>query len=277
MKIDQVETDLGKIEFCSVGKGTPIIFIHGGHSNCREVLSHKGINLEEFHLITPSRPGYGSTPLGDNKNVEKTAQLIIKLLDSLDLDRAIVYGISAGGLTAIELASKYPKRVIKLILASAVTKKWLEKNDPTYITAKKIFNPKIEWFIWNVIKLISYIAPRFLAKMFHPQFSSKKVDSISQKSVQDLSQALRLYRSKKGFVNDIDQDVPIDVIIKIQCPTLIIHSKNDTSVPIEHAKYASQNIETSKLVVLDNDWGHLFWIGKDAMKSIKEINEFINN
>jgi len=45
----------------------------------------------------------------------------------LEIERVIVYGISAGGLTAIEMASAYSDRVLKLIIASTVTEKWVFK------------------------------------------------------------------------------------------------------------------------------------------------------
>ena len=49
-----VKTCLGDIEFKLIGKGTPVLFVHGGHSNCNETLCHKGFDLEKFKLITPS-------------------------------------------------------------------------------------------------------------------------------------------------------------------------------------------------------------------------------
>jgi pimeloyl-ACP methyl ester carboxylesterase len=63
MRIEVIKTDKGQIEYSIVGKGVPILFLHGGHSNCQETLLHKGFDTNKFQLITPSRPGYGNTPL----------------------------------------------------------------------------------------------------------------------------------------------------------------------------------------------------------------------
>ena len=57
MEIKIIETDKGQIEYSIVGKGIPVLFLHGGHSNCRETLFHKGCNTNKYLLITPSRPG----------------------------------------------------------------------------------------------------------------------------------------------------------------------------------------------------------------------------
>lgn len=275
MNCKVINTKLGKVEYSSIGKGTPILFVHGGHSNCNETLCHKGFDLEKFQLITPSRPGYGRTPLDINKTPRQAADIIVELIDYLSLDNVIVYGISAGGLTAIELASNYPNKVSKLILASAISKKWLEENGKIYKTAKKIFNSNVERFTWGIVRLLSNISPRMIAKSFYPQFSKNPLNKLIQDDVKELVSALKYFRSKKGFLNDIDQNIDHDVISKIKCQTLIIHSKNDNSVPFEHALHSKKMIENSELVELNNEWGHLFWIGNDSNNSIRKTIIFI--
>ncbi|HAS42139.1 MAG TPA: alpha/beta hydrolase, partial [Microscillaceae bacterium] len=101
---DIIQTKLGQIEYSSIGQGTPIVFFHGGHSNCQETLFYKGYDTARFQLITPSRPGYGQTPLNGHKQPKEAASLIAAMLEKLDLHQVVVVGISAGGLTAIEFA-----------------------------------------------------------------------------------------------------------------------------------------------------------------------------
>lgn len=270
-----INTGLGEIEYRSVGKGVPVLFVHGGHSNCNETLCHKDFDIEKFQLITPSRPGYGKTPLNNNKTPKQAADLIIELLNHLSIDNVIIYGISAGGLTAIELASNYPDRVSKLILASSISKKWLNKKDKIYKTAQKMFNPKIEKFIWGMVKFFSRIIPNMIAKSFYPQFSKNPIHKLKKEDIQELVASMKYYNSKMGFLNDIDQNINDEIITKIKCPTLIIHSENDSSVPLEHAKYSNKMIKNSKIETFQNDWGHLFWIGIDSKRSIEKTIDFI--
>jgi pimeloyl-ACP methyl ester carboxylesterase len=272
-----VNTKLGLIEYSSIGEGITILFVHGGHSNCKENLSHKGFDINKYRLVTPSRPGYGKTPLNNNGTPRKTADLIIALINYLEIEKVIVYGISAGGLTAIELASAYPDRVLKLILASAVTKQWINKSSKIYKTATKIFNPRIENLTWGMVHFFSLISPKFIAKIFFPQFSLNNNFEITLGDIQELIGALKNYHSKNGFINDIHQNIKDEVIKKITCPTLIIHSCYDNSVSIEHAEYAHKQIKGSQLATLKNQWGHLFWIGKDSSQSIKLTENFIND
>lgn len=275
MDIKIIKTKLGEIEYSTTGNGKAVLFIHGGHTNCNETLWHKGFDLKIYQLITPSRPGYGNTPLNNNKTPKQQADLIISLLDYLHIDKVILYGISAGGLTTIELASNYPERVEKLILASAVSKEWFDKKGKLYKTAHRIFNPKIEGFVWGMIRFFSGLFPNLIAKNFYPQFTTNLPHKLRKEDVKELLLIFKKFKSGKGFVNDIDQNIDQDVISKIRCPTLIIHSKNDNSVLFEHALHSHKMIENSKLVELNNEWGHLFWIGKDSNASISKTIEFI--
>ena len=276
MNIRVIKTKLGDIEYSVAGEGKPILFIHGGHSNCRDVLSHKGFDLVTFQLITPSRPGYGKTPLGDNRTPLRAAELFVELMNSLGLEKVVVYGISAGGLTAIELASNHPSRVSKLILASAVSKKWLDEEEQTYKIARIVFNPKIEKFTWGMVRFFFSLFPHLIAKSFFSQFSSRPIHKLEKSDVQELAKTLRHYGSGTGFLNDINQNISEGVICKIECPTLIIHSENDNSVSLEHSVYSDEMIKTSILETLDNEWGHLFWIGKDSESSIEKVTRFID-
>jgi pimeloyl-ACP methyl ester carboxylesterase len=269
------ETRLGEIECGLVGQGIPVVFIHGGHANCHETLSHKGFDLEKFQLITPSRPGYGRTPLGNNKTPERAAALIMELVEQLSLEKVIVYGISAGGLTAISLAANFPDRVSKLILASAVTKKWLDEKGKIYQTAQRIFNPKMEKITWGAVRFFAKVFPGMIAKSFYPQFSHKPRQKLKKEDIQELLAAMKHYSSQSGFLNDIDQDINEGEVAKIQCPTLIVHSEYDNSVSLAHPQHANRLIEHSELAILQNEWGHLFWIGADSKKPIEKIKEFI--
>lgn len=270
-----INTKFGKIEYSTTGNGTPVLFIHGGHTNCNSTLWHKGFDLKKFQLIAPSRPGYSNTPLNDNKTPKQAADLIISLLDYLDINKVILYGISAGGLTTIELAGNYPERVEKLILASAVSKEWLDKNGKLYKTAQRIFNPKVEGFVWGMIRFFSGLFPNLIAKNFYPEFTTNMPHKLLKEDVKELLSMFKNFSSGTGFINDIDQNIDNDVIYRIKCSTLIVHSKNDNSVSFEHALHSKKMIKNSKLVELNNEWGHLFWIGNDSNDSISKTIEFI--
>lgn len=270
-----INTRLGEIEFSSIGEGIPVLILHGGHSNCHETLCTKGFDLNKFQLITPSRPGYGKTPLNNNKTPAQAADLIVELLAYLSIDKVIVYGISAGGLTAIAMAGNHPNKVSKLILASAISKKWLNERGKVYQTAKKIFNPKVEKLTWGMVRFFSMLFPNTMAKQFYPQFSKFSNHKLNQEDIRELVSSMKNYNSKMGFVNDIDQNINNGLITKVKCPTLIIHSEYDNSVSLTHPEHANKMIKNSKIEIIQNEWGHLLWIGADSKESIIKTLAFI--
>jgi len=107
---------------------------------------------------------------------------LVELLDYLKIDKVYLIGVSAGGLTAIYLASNYPARVKKLVLESAASKAWLSKNDLDYNVGKIIFNPKIQKITWFMLRKLANNFPNFFAKIFLFQFStlSKKSNGKNQ-------------------------------------------------------------------------------------------------
>ncbi len=271
-----IETSKGSIEYSVVGKGKPILFLHGGHSNCRDTLFHKGFDLNEFLLITPTRPGYGKTSIYKSGSPIDSAELIVELIKHLQLDSITVFGISAGGPTALALSAHFPNYVSKLILVSAVSKLWPERTSTVYKMAKIIFHPSLEQLIWKLIRTFSILAPRLLAKNFFKEFSTKKVSQLDYHDVKQLVGMFQDYESNQGFMLDVKQCIRPEIIQMITCPTLIIHSKNDHSVPMYHAKWVHQLITNSKLIELDNEWGHLIWLGSDWENNITPIRKFVS-
>jgi len=248
-----IETSIGKIEYTLLGNGKPMLIVVGGHTNCKETIFHKGLDTNKFCFVTPSRPGYGLTPLTDqNKTPKGTADLFVALLDKLNIQKTIVVGISAGGLTALEIAANYPDRVENLILMSALTKKWFIKTDKVYKGAKKIFAPKIERYTWFFYRLFFNLFPKAMTKIMFKELSNYRPIEFTENEFQELKQMTLIMRSYKGFDNDLDQTIEQETLKSIKCPTLILHSENDNAVDISHVQNAKGNIKNSKLVTFNN-------------------------
>ena len=273
--IEVIQTKLGQIEYSCIGQGSPVVFFHGGHSNCQETLFYKGYDLTRFQLITPSRPGYGQTPLNGYKQPKEAAGLIATLLEQLDLNQVVVVGISAGGLTALEFAANFPEKTIKLVLISAVTQKWLTPQDTTYRRASQMFSPKREKLSWWLFRTFFWFFPRQMSKVLLKQLSTKQGQKITKEEIRDVKEMTFKQSSGEGFITDLNQDISLEVVKRIKCPTLILHSKNDHSVDIAMARHAYENIQQATLKIYDNKWGHLLWVGADNVHPIKDLNDFL--
>ncbi len=106
------------IEQC--GTGPPVLLLHGwGVSSALFQPTMAGLK-HAFTLIAPDFPGFGSTtPPPTAWSVNDYAVWVVHVLDSLHISQVHVIGHSHGGRVAIKLASQWPERVVKLVLADS--------------------------------------------------------------------------------------------------------------------------------------------------------------
>lgn len=276
MTISIIDTDKGRIEYSLHGQGKTLLIIHGGHINCNETIFQKGLDPDKYCFITPSRPGYGNTPLTQsNKTPKGTAELYIALLDKLNLSKAIVLGVSGGGLTALEIAANYSDRVESLVLMSALTKKWFVETDKVYKGGKKLFAPKMEWFTWLLYRLFFRLFPKVVTRTMFKELSKYRPIKFTEDEFQELKQMTLKMRSGQGFDNDLNQTIDQEILTRVECPTLILHSNYDNAVEISHPLNAKAKIKNSKLKTFNNRWGHLIWLGKDYNQYLIEFKGHI--
>lgn len=85
-------------------------------------------------------------------------------------------------------------------------------------------------------------------------------------------------RSGHGFLIDIKQSKEItDQDLKsIISPTLVLHSKNDGFISLEHPHNAVEKITNAELYLLDS-WGHLIWIGQSSEKTDEKLISFLKS
>jgi pimeloyl-ACP methyl ester carboxylesterase len=106
-----------RIEWIERGSGRPLLFLHPGIgiSAAAPVLDRLA---GRARLIAPSHPGFGGSEQPPSFNtIDDLAYFYLDLLDELDLDHAIVAGVSLGGWIAAEMAVKSCARISHLVLA----------------------------------------------------------------------------------------------------------------------------------------------------------------
>lgn len=270
------------IEYSIVGKGEPIFVLHGGHSNCNEEFGYKALVENGFSVITPSRAGYRSTSKEIGKSLSTACEYYLKLLNYLNIKKVHMLAISAGGPSGICFAANYPEYVYSLTLQSAVTKEWLTPRDKEYKAAKILFHPKTEKYTWKLISVMNNVFPRFIFKRMFPSFSnltySEAKDKINKEDVELIRKMNNRQQSGYGFLIDLVQTKKVSKadLLAVTCPTLIMHSKHDGSVPLEHPFFAYENISSSELCLLET-WGHLIWLGKSSKETDENLIPFLES
>lgn len=272
-----------KMEFSITVEGeNPVLLLHGGHSNCHEIFGCDALINNGFTVIIPSRAGYGNTSKSIGSSIEKAAEYYIELLNHLSIDKVPIIAVSAGGTTGIYLAAKYPERVSSLTLQSAVTMEWHSSEDNLYKISQVVFRPPLERFTWKMLSAMNNIFPKFIFKTMFSSFSTlnygEAADKISKSDIESVRQMNNRQSSGSGFLIDLKQTGQISksFLQDIRCPVLIMHSKYDASVPVEHAFYANEQIPDSRLCITES-WGHLIWLGKEKSEVNQRVLEFLKD
>jgi pimeloyl-ACP methyl ester carboxylesterase len=103
MKSQLVSTQKGNVEYTLVGSGPAVLICHGTSSDCYSHVLTEPLNQAGFAVVTPSRPGYGRTPLEVGKSAAQAAEAIVALLDKLSIQSCPLIAISGGGPTGLAL------------------------------------------------------------------------------------------------------------------------------------------------------------------------------
>ncbi|MEK8130008.1 alpha/beta hydrolase [Paenibacillus filicis] len=270
------------VEYSIVGQGEPVLIMHGGHSNCQEELGYRELMENGYAVITPSRPGYGTTSKELGADLIAACEAYLELLDELRIRQVHIIAISAGGPSGILFASRYPERVQSLILQSAVSGTWLTPEDKLYKSAQIMFRPSHEKYLWGIIRLINNLFPSFLFNSMIASFSQLNTKQvllqINGEDRRQFRSMLNRQRSGHGFLIDLvltGQDLT-SVLSGIQCPTLLMHSIHDASVPMNQARIAAhRHIPNAQLCELDS-WGHLIWLGEGATGMFQQLFAFLD-
>ncbi len=75
-------------------------------------------------------------------------------------------------------------------------------------------------------------------------------------------------------MNDSTHTVGQELLRKVHQPTLVIHSREDKSVPFSHAEWSLKNIPQAELCEAGFT-GHFFWIGPDFQRISQRLVNFL--
>jgi pimeloyl-ACP methyl ester carboxylesterase len=262
------------IEYRLEGHGPTAMVLNGGHCSRETRLSHERLAEHGFSVLTPSRPGYDSTPSEVGTTAQEAADALAALMDFLQIPIAHVIGISAAGPTALAFALRHPDRIRGLVLESAVTTPWPE--DRTVARGARLLFGRAERITWGVIKLALRLAPMVTMRtMLRGMTTLDPGDVIRRMSPEDLRFVRRLIetsRSGTGFMNDLAHRV--DDLSGVTAPVLAMYSPYDRSVPPKNAQRVASEVAACELYEVPAD-SHLIWIGNSAKDVWKKRLSFM--
>ncbi len=254
-----IETRAGLIEYGERGEGPPLFSIHGAGGGYDQGLS-LGANLvgEEFRIIAPSRFGYLRTLEPEEASAEAQADAHAALMDALEIPQAMVLGVSAGALSAMELALRHPEKVRALILIVPAS---YSPDDPVRIVENR-GNAFAFWAVnnggdfawWAAERMAPSALVRFVG--VPPQIVADAPAAERRRVAEILAAMQPLSARMRGINIDSMGDLRARPLEHIGAPTLAISARDDLFNTAPAAEYSASRIPNARLVLFENG-GHL--------------------
>jgi len=249
-----IETTSGPVEYALTGEGPPVLVVHGAGGGYDQSLLTAQIGGNDFLAIAMSRSGYLGTPLAEDPSPAAQADAYAALLDALEIPKAAIIGISAGGPSSLQFAIRHPERCSALMMVSAVSHRIPIEID--------IHSCSLRWLLGNEFRgwLLSTLLRPVLLSLFGvtPKVCARL--SPAQKSwVRRFMATLQPISSKYlGMLNDFEQIKTMDPypLEQITAPTLVVQATDDRMVPVDHGHLVANGIRGSRFVELSSG-GHM--------------------
>ena len=226
-----VVTNRGSIGYVEQGSGelTPIIFLHGVGSDksvWRPQLEHFGATRGALAF---DYPGYGESGLVEGATRDDYAAAILAAMDSLDVQRAHICGLSLGGVVAIAMHAAAQDRCASLIIADSFA---------VHPQGQAIYDRSIA--ASHGMRGLAEARVGALLASEDPQMRDEIVDTMSNID----PAAYRIGAQAVWLADQRDRAAAIDV------PTLIIVGDQDAITPPTLSEELHAQIVGSQLVVL---------------------------
>jgi valacyclovir hydrolase len=182
--------------------------------------------LSCFRVMAPHLHGYGHSTHRNSYALsfyrDDATDLII-LLDSLDIDKALVLGFSDGGIVGLLLAALYPQRVLALAVMGA---------QPAINTQ-------------NVAGIRHWLIDTKLPEDWQNELAKLHGEPYWRSLPQMYVEGQEKLVAAGGVI------ITDEELASIRCPALIMHGKRDRIVPADYARMISECIPHSQMLLFD--------------------------
>jgi pimeloyl-ACP methyl ester carboxylesterase/DNA-binding winged helix-turn-helix (wHTH) protein len=188
------------------------------------------------------------------------------VFDAAGVERAPLLGISQGAAVSVAYAARNPERVSALILIGGCARGWRVKNNPRLTERFEALMVLMRQG-WGV----EHAAFRqIFTTSFFPGATREQMDAFNE---------LQRQTTSSDNAADIlsalgDVDVRED-LARVKVPTLVVHSRGDTFVPIKDGIELCAGIAGARFVPLESD-NHLLVDGERAWNRFdQELDDFL--
>ncbi|WP_353642918.1 alpha/beta fold hydrolase [Mesorhizobium sp. WSM2239] len=221
------------------GAGSPLVFVHGFTTTSEFWREQVDAFSTRHKVIRINLPGHGVSPRPEGRNytVEAFADDVLEVYRALDIDEAILVGLSMGGTVAQRFTLAHPRRVRALVLVGA-TPHGLGEDVNVDNVLKAIDELGIVQASQNVIE-----------RSFGSAADSELVDFAKTEVAQTPAFVAR------EAIASLNASDSRDHLGEISVPTLVVVGKEDIITPPGESVSLAEGIPGSRLEVI-SDAGH---------------------
>jgi pimeloyl-ACP methyl ester carboxylesterase len=252
--LGQIVTIDGKrLHLLQVGEGPDIVLIHGASGNMRDFTHDLVPRLAERYRVTVvDRPGLGHSDRldRDGATIFEQADILVRAVAELGVERPLVLGHSYGGAVALAWATRHPEATAGLILLAAASNPW----DTPLSTYYRVLSSPVGQVV--AVPLLTawvpdHVVTDTIASIFAPQPTPEGYADYIGAGLTLLRRALRENALQRaGILEEVTQMVPD--YAGIDMPVEILHGDQDTIVWLAiHSEPLSRQIEGANLVVME--------------------------
>ncbi|MBM9594080.1 alpha/beta fold hydrolase [Roseitranquillus sediminis] len=234
--------------------GTPMVVLHGGG------LDRAGVSwgpalpalARRHRIFAPDLPGHGESDLfSGSYRVPDVGRWLVALLDTLELECAILAGLSLGGAVALWTALATPGRISAVIPVASYGLAPVAPLHPLAFLGTRL---PVNRLAYPLIARSDFAAREALATIVHDRAS---ITPDLLRDVRQLAAAARPHAYDRFLRDEIGPNGLGTCLIPrlpgLGPPALFIHGRHDRPVPIAAARAAAR-AAGARLVELDT--GH---------------------
>jgi pimeloyl-ACP methyl ester carboxylesterase len=231
-----------EIAYIDIGVGPVVLLLHGfpfDKSMWADQIA--ALTAAGFRVVVPDLRGLGETKAaGEISTMDDMARDAAALLDHLQIEEAVVCGLSMGGYVAFEFVHLFPARVRSLVLAGTRApadneqeKAGREQQVQTMLRAGMV--------PISIATLPKLLAERTRAEK--PGVVKEVRRMITQADPKGAATAQRGMTARRDYTDDLP---------KIKGPALIIVGREDRIRPVTDAEFMHERIPNSRLVIIED-------------------------
>jgi pimeloyl-ACP methyl ester carboxylesterase len=186
--------------------------------------------------------GMGLSDRPETVDVDAWTLDALGVLDAIGADEVVLFGVSCGSLTALQLAARHPERVSALVLFNSYARHLVADDYPAGHPRETVESyARVLEAGWGTGVALSSAAP----SLVHDPDVRAYWARYQQLSASPAAAMRFLWATTEADVRHL--------LPEIRVPTLVVHAANDLLVPFGQGKYLADRIPGAELVVLDSD------------------------